>query len=267
MTGILRDDDLHIKLRVNEIFGPTIQGEGKHRGQVCYFIRLYDCNLACKWCDTPYTWVNSKTRVEKHDSQELFPKHENMREMTVKEITDELLSKCGLDYMDSDTIFVISGGEPMMQQDALLYLAEELHAWGNKVHVETAGTIEPAYDLWVDSPISHWTVSPKLQHSGNPLAKRYKPDLLKQFVRLGHKVTFKFVVQHAQGMDGEDFYEVDKIVRECDIDPTQVMIMPEGIDAKAQIDTGRTLINACLKRGYGFSFRDHILLWDDKRGV
>lgn len=262
-----REEDLRIKLRVNEIFGPTIQGEGKHRGQICYFIRLYDCNLACSWCDTPFTWANSKSRAEKHQARQLFPKADNMREMTVKEITDELQSKCNLDYQNSDTIFVISGGEPLMQQHGLLWLADELSAWGHKVHIETAGTIEPSYDLVVDSPISHWTISPKLQHSGNPLKKRYKPEVLRQFVSLGHKATFKFVVQHAQGMDGEDFYEVDKIVKECDIDPTQVMIMPEGVDVMAQISAGRTLIDACLARGYGFSFRDHILLWDDKRGV
>lgn len=254
-------------LRVNEIFGPTIQGEGKHRGQLCYFIRLYNCNLACKWCDTPYTWVNSITRTDKHDQRTLFPMADNMREMTVQNILDELRTKCNLDYMDSDTMFVISGGEPLMQQEGLLVLSDELHSWGHKVHIETAGTIEPSYDLIVNSPIAHWTISPKLQHSGNPLKKRYKPEVLKQFVSLGHRATFKFVVMHGSGMDGEDFFEVDKIVKECDIDPTQVMIMPEGTKAEDQITSGRSIIDACLQRGYGFSFRDHVLLWGDKRGV
>ena len=41
-----------MKLRVNEIFGPTIQGEGKSAGREVKFLRLSGCNLACTWCDT-----------------------------------------------------------------------------------------------------------------------------------------------------------------------------------------------------------------------
>ena len=44
------------KLRVNEIFGPTFQGEGPHAGQSAVFLRTSGCNLNCSWCDTPYTW-------------------------------------------------------------------------------------------------------------------------------------------------------------------------------------------------------------------
>ena len=44
------------ELLISEIFGPTIQGEGKSIGQTASFIRLGGCNLHCVWCDTPYTW-------------------------------------------------------------------------------------------------------------------------------------------------------------------------------------------------------------------
>ena len=47
-------------LVVSEIFGPTIQGEGQYAGQLVAFIRLGGCNLACSWCDTPYTWDASR---------------------------------------------------------------------------------------------------------------------------------------------------------------------------------------------------------------
>jgi len=36
-------------LNVNEIFGPTIQGEGPHTGRLVGFLRLAGCNLACTW--------------------------------------------------------------------------------------------------------------------------------------------------------------------------------------------------------------------------
>lgn len=44
------------RLVVNEIFGPTIQGEGPSSGRRCGFHRLGGCNLSCRWSDTPYTW-------------------------------------------------------------------------------------------------------------------------------------------------------------------------------------------------------------------
>ena len=38
------------RLVVNEVFGPTWQGEGKSVGQVCWFLRLGGCNQHCVWC-------------------------------------------------------------------------------------------------------------------------------------------------------------------------------------------------------------------------
>jgi len=43
-------------IRINEIFGPTFQGEGQTIGKLSEFVRVSGCNLTCSWCDTPYTW-------------------------------------------------------------------------------------------------------------------------------------------------------------------------------------------------------------------
>jgi len=39
-------------IRVNEIFGPTIQGEGALIGRPTVFVRTGGCDYRCKWCDT-----------------------------------------------------------------------------------------------------------------------------------------------------------------------------------------------------------------------
>jgi 7-carboxy-7-deazaguanine synthase len=39
-------------IRVSEIFGPTIQGEGALIGQPTVFVRTGGCDYRCTWCDT-----------------------------------------------------------------------------------------------------------------------------------------------------------------------------------------------------------------------
>ena len=39
-------------IRVSEIFGPTIQGEGALIGEPTVFVRTGGCDYRCVWCDT-----------------------------------------------------------------------------------------------------------------------------------------------------------------------------------------------------------------------
>jgi len=74
-------------LKVNEIFGPTIQGEGKSSGMPCAFLRLSLCNLHCIWCDTPYTW-NWKGTPFSHP--EKFDQEKEIHIMSNEEILETL---------------------------------------------------------------------------------------------------------------------------------------------------------------------------------
>lgn len=49
------------QIRISEIFGPTIQGEGALIGQPTVFVRTGGCDYRCRWCDTMYA-VDSKFR-------------------------------------------------------------------------------------------------------------------------------------------------------------------------------------------------------------
>jgi organic radical activating enzyme len=50
-------------LEVNEIFGPTIQGEGKRMGNISYFIRFGGCNFNCKGFGCEYTDPKGNNKV------------------------------------------------------------------------------------------------------------------------------------------------------------------------------------------------------------
>jgi 7-carboxy-7-deazaguanine synthase len=243
-------------LRVNEIFGPTIQGEGKYAGRHCLFCRVWECNQTCYWCDTPYTWAYTHERAAKHRDGIVFSKEENMKEMTSLAIIEELQKLWP--HQRSTTIIVISGGEPMMQMRGIYELAEPLQEWGHEVHIETAGTIAPT--RLFNEVADAYTVSPKLANSGNLLKKRYKPDVIDIFAD-NQKATFKFVVTRPA-----DLHEIDQMVARHAIHPSRVYIMPEGITSEHNIKVAKSIVEDVKARGYGLSMRSHIMLWEDERG-
>ena len=226
-------------LVVSEVFGPTWQGEGPSLGRRAGFVRLGRCNLACTFCDTPYTW-----RWTDHD-----PAVE-LRTANVDDIVAELL------VMDVPLV-VVTGGEPLLQQSHLPPLLRPLRERGIDVEIETAGTLAPTAE--VVELVTRFNVSPKLASSGNELHRRLKPDVLRAFQETGRAV-FKFVA-----IDEVDLDEIGRIVEEHGL--TDVWVMPEGTDADAIILGGRVLADRVQERGWNFTTRLHVLLWGDRRGV
>ncbi|MGH9269033.1 MAG: 7-carboxy-7-deazaguanine synthase QueE [Acidimicrobiales bacterium] len=227
-------------LSVSEVFGPTWQGEGPSSGRRAGFVRLGRCNLACRWCDTPFTW-----------DWDRFDPAAELHAMGPAEILDRL------DAMDV-TMVVVSGGEPLLQQAQLAPLLEGAKARGWWVEIETAGTIRPALGVAL---VDRYNVSPKLANSGNPLERRYKPEVLRALRDTGRAV-FKFVACEPADLD-----EVGAIVEACGIGAEAVWVMPEGTDEATVTRRLRQLAPAVLARGWNLTGRLHIAIWGDRRGV
>ena len=228
-------------LVVSEIFGPTLQGEGPTAGKPATFLRLGGCNLACSWCDTAYTWDVSRFDLRKELSRD------SVRDVLLRIV------------QHSSERLVISGGEPLLQQEGITSLLERLppvNGMFEFVEIETAGTRSP---LLVDERV-HYNVSPKLEHSGNPIHKRFLPEVLEQFIRLD-KSCFKFVVQSIH-----DFDEVSYIVEVLDIPASKVWIMPEGTTSERLTLTTREIADEVVKQGWNFTSRLHVTMWGDERG-
>lgn len=107
-------------MKVVEIF-KSIEGEGKRAGLPCTFIRLFGCNLRCKYCDTKYGWSSEYS--------------DNAKEMSIEQIVEEAV-KIGVPHI------TITGGEPLIHDDLFLLLSElaKRNFW---VNVETNGTMLP----------------------------------------------------------------------------------------------------------------------------
>ena len=222
-----------------EIFH-SLQGEGANIGTATVFLRLAQCNLACSWCDTKYTWDWGNYRYE-----------DEVMTLPVEEVQEAVLAyNC--------PHLVITGGEPLLQQRELAPLAAALKQSGFFCEVETNGTILPGPELQAN--IDQWNVSPKLANSGNSLARRTIPAVLEGFARLPN-AFFKFVV-----VSSEDLAEVCALRDRFNIPPDRIILMPEGRSYETLRDRSPWISDACVKEGFRFSTRLHILLWADQRG-
>ncbi|MCB6939963.1 4Fe-4S cluster-binding domain-containing protein, partial [Agathobacter rectalis] len=61
------------KIPVLEIFGPTIQGEGRVIGRKTMFVRTAGCDYRCSWCDSSFTWDGSmKDEIQMMTAEEIY---------------------------------------------------------------------------------------------------------------------------------------------------------------------------------------------------
>lgn len=137
------------KIPVLEIFGPTIQGEGRVIGRKTMFVRTAGCDYRCSWCDSSFTWDGSAK--------------ENIRMMTAEEIYSELY-EIGGDMFNHVTI---SGGNPALIKgiQELVDLFETKNIYSA---LETQGS---KFQPWM-TQIDDLTISPK------PPSSKMKPNLL-----------------------------------------------------------------------------------------
>lgn len=226
-------------LKVAEIFGPTIQGEGPSTGRICYFVRLSGCNLTCSWCDTPFTWdwqgANGVAYDEAAESQVLDVAH-----------VAELLQ-------DAPRV-VVTGGEPLMQQVALAALIGLLDV---PVEIETNGTIVPSLAL-MGTQIT-FNVSPKLAHSGVRFSKRIKTPALDRL--RARQSVFKFVAAAPS-----DVNEAALIAKTVGISNDRVWVMPLGATAPEAHTSLAAIAETAIGYGFNISTRLHVDLWGDERG-
>jgi len=236
----------------------TLQGEGVNVGCPAVFVRLSLCNLHCVWCDTDHTWNFMGTPwVHEKDAQPGYQKHckeDVIIEMGAAEIADQV-RKYGCRHV------VLTGGEPLLQEEDLLELITELRADGEDwfFEMETNGTRLPGVQLMAG--VGQFNVSPKLANSGVAQNLRLKPEVIRGLVACG-KAWFKFVVEKEN-----DLAEVIEWVENSEIPLGRVILMPEGRNV-AEIDkVAPWLAERCRDLKVRMSDRLHVRLWGDRRGV
>ncbi|MDZ4723570.1 MAG: 7-carboxy-7-deazaguanine synthase QueE [candidate division Zixibacteria bacterium] len=230
-------------LPLNEAF-LSIQGEGRFAGYPAIFLRFNYCNLGCAWCDTRFTWAEGK-----------IEQAELMSAPQIANRANELISKTALN--PSQVHIVLTGGEPMLHQDRLPSLMDELKAKGfTFFEVETNGMFAPSKEM--ASLVSWWNCSPKLTNNGLPTQINRVPSAIEALMAT-QKVDFKFVVGSPQDIAEIELDYLPLIPSET------IMLMAEGWTREKQITAMPWVIEECHRLGWRFSPRLHILAWGDER--
>ncbi|MCU5745797.1 7-carboxy-7-deazaguanine synthase QueE [Staphylococcus sp. SQ8-PEA] len=136
------------KIPVLEIFGPTIQGEGKVIGRKTMFVRTAGCDYRCDWCDSSFTWDGSAK--------------DEIKMMTAEEVYAELCEVGGNRFNH----VTISGGNPALIK-GIQGLVDIFQENGIYTALETQGS---QFQPWMRQ-IDDLTISPK------PPSSMMKPNL------------------------------------------------------------------------------------------
>jgi len=153
-------------------------------------------------------------------------------------------------------LVVITGGEPLLQQDRLVWLADMCRATGRWTEIETNGAVIPGRAI--TGAARQFNVSLKLANSGMPAARRLRPDAIRALASTG-KAVWKFVVTSPADLD-----EITELQQRYRLDP--VWVMPEGTTSGQIVHRMRELAGPVLTRGWNLTTRLHTLLWEDARG-
>jgi 7-carboxy-7-deazaguanine synthase len=129
-------------IRISEIFGPTIQGEGPLIGRPTVFVRTAGCDYRCAWCDTLYA---------------VLPEHHRAwASMSPKDVMARVDALAG----GQPILVTVSGGNPALQPIGELIALGRTH--GHSFALETQGSIAKPWFAALD-----WLMlSPKPPSSG-----------------------------------------------------------------------------------------------------
>ena len=234
------------RLRIAEVFGPTIQGEGTLIGEPTVFVRTGGCDYRCSWCDS----LHAVDTAYRHD----------WAAMDTDAVWDRVRALSG----DRPLTVSLSGGNPAIQDFAPLIARGR--AEGYRFACETQGSIAKP---WFGD-LNTLVLSPKPPSSGETVDWSAFTACI-EAAQDGPKVVMKIVI-----FDDIDY---DWARALADRFPALPLYLQPGnsevdpdlpVDPQTLSDRLLWLVEKVTADGW-FTPRVlpqlHVLLWGNKRGV
>lgn len=198
----------------------TVQGEGRWAGTPSVFWRLSGCDLRCPWCDTPGQLEDFHPRLKTWAPKTTPTSQEWTKEIALVTIKANL---------EGYKHLVITGGEPMLQQDNIVdvfYGLKKPHGVWPYVTIETNCETAPreSFKLFVDLA----SLSPKLHRWKNHEVRKHIKAVYEEWVSVAPIVPAQLKIVAASRDD--IFKAVDLILelRQLDDNLTWAAIQLES---------------------------------------
>jgi 7-carboxy-7-deazaguanine synthase len=289
-----------MSIKVSEIFR-SIQGEGDMTGRLSIWVRFFGCNLRCEgfYQDNPTDPSTYKktivdwTKVNKMEDLPVFEYgcdseyswHPDYKKLVttykdagalVEALRPFLYEGGKWEHPVTENMIDLcfTGGEPMLQQKAIVDIMREIKVEEREitVQVETNGTKPLKQDL-LDYVVNgrhehklHFNISPKLYNvSGEKNAVKYENIL--SYQELTTSGILKFVVNNNDATWDELNTHVKKL-RDMGV-WLPVYVMPVGATKEQQedSDTIAAISSRAIDNGYHVSGRLHCNIFGNIMGV
>jgi 7-carboxy-7-deazaguanine synthase len=248
-------------LEINEIFGPTIQGEGKLIGTPSIFIRVGKCNMRCEGFSVEY---ETPSGIKKCSCDSYYAVDTAFKDMWHKMSCEDIIKEVERLKPNYNVDIVITGGEPLLYwnnkefQELLKYYVTNDY----KVTIETNASLNINIVQDYQKEIL-FSMSVKLSNSLEPLKKRVNISTLTEILNKTKDSYLKFVIDNE--FKKEAIQEIKTIISQ--IPKVEVYLMPMGDTAKQIRENSEQIINMAIENGFKYCDRLHIRVWDNKRGV
>lgn len=243
----------------------SIQGEGKYVGTPSLFFRFGGCNMKCEGFGC-MEQSNDGVEVVGCDTVYAVNKEHFSHNWHAINAASELLDILQEYTLPNAVDIVLTGGEPLIYANDPIFISflEALVALGHRITFETNGSLGVDFERYGVYKECVFALSVKLANSGEPFAKRVRGEIIASLASNAKDAFFKFSID-APSINAALEEEIDNIAAFAP--KTQLYCMPLGGDKKSVESNTEPLIEFCKRKGYNFSDRLHIRIWDKNKGV
>lgn len=243
----------------------SIQGEGRYTGTPSLFFRFGGCNMKCEGFGCKEL-ASDGVEVLGCDTVYAVNKEHFSHNWVQINSSKELLNILELYELPHAVDIVLTGGEPLIYANDEIFIEflTKLHRAGHNITFETNGSLNIDFEKYPIYKKFIFALSVKLSNSNEPLSKRVKGDVIFNIASQAKDSFFKFSID-AESIDLGLEEEISNIIMHSP--KTKVYCMPLGGSKKEVEANTEPLIEFCKSKGYNFSDRLHIRVWDQNKGV
>jgi organic radical activating enzyme len=243
----------------------SIQGEGRYVGSPSLFLRFGGCNMKCEGFGC-IEKASDGTEILGCDTIYAVNKEHFSKNWTPINNPKELLGILNLYELPNAVDVVLTGGEPLIYANDEIFVEflNKLYQNGHRICFETNGSLGVDFEKYPVYKECIFALSVKLSNSGESLRKRVNGDVIYSLCSESKEAFFKFSID-ADSIDLGLEDEIEDILSHSP--KTPVYCMPMGGN-RAEIEANtEPLIEFCKSKGYNFSDRLHIRIWDTEKGI